>query len=126
MWLMTVFGAVALLLAAIGIFGVLSYAVSQRTREIGIRMALGARPSDVLGLVVGQGSRLVALGLVFGLALALGLTRLLSSLLFQVGSADPLTYTVLVLALAGIALLACYLPARQASLVDPMVSIRYE
>jgi len=124
--LLALFAGAALLLAGLGIYGVLSYAVSQRTREIGLRMALGARPSDVVGLVVGQGSRLVAAGLAFGLPLAFGLTRLLSSLLFQVGAADPLTYIALVLGLGGIALLACYLPARQASRVDPMVSLRYE
>jgi len=124
--LLGAFGAAALLLAVLGIYGVVSYGVTERTREIGLRMALGARPNDVLGLVVGQGSRLVAAGLAFGLVLAFGLTQLLSSLLFQVGAADPLTYIALVLGLGGIALLACYLPARQASRVDPMVSLRYE
>ncbi len=124
--LLGAFGAAALLLAVLGIYGVVAYGVTERTREIGLRMALGARPGDVLGLIVGQGSRLVAAGLAFGLVLAFGLTRLLSSLLFQVGAADPLTYIALVLSLGGIALLACYLPARQASRVDPMVSLRYE
>ena len=124
--LLGAFGAAALLLAVFGIYGVVAYGVTERTREIGLRMALGARPNDVLGLVVGQGSRLVALGLAFGLPLAFGLTRLLSSLLFQVGAADPLTYLALVLGLGGIALLACYVPARQASRVDPMISLRYE
>jgi len=124
--LLGAFGAAALLLAVLGIYGVMAYGVTERTREIGLRMALGARPSDVVGLVVGQGSRLVAAGLALGLPLAFGLTRLLSSLLFQVGAADPLTYIALVLGLGGIALLACYLPARQASRVDPMVSLRYE
>jgi predicted permease len=124
--LLGAFGAAALLLAVLGIYGVMAYGVTERTREIGLRMALGARPGDVLGLVVGQGSRLVAAGLAIGLALAFALTRLLSSLLFQVGAADPLTYVALVLALGGIAILACYLPARQASRVDPMVSLRYE
>jgi predicted permease len=124
--LLGAFGGAALLLAVLGIYGVVSYGVTERTREIGLRMALGARPNDVLGLVVGQGSRLVAAGLAVGLPLAFGLTRLLSTLLFQVGAADPLTYVALVLGLGGIALLACYLPARQASRVDPMVSLRYE
>jgi predicted permease len=124
--LLSAFGGSTLLLAVLGIYGVVSYGVTERTREIGLRMALGARPGDVVGLVVGQGSRLVAAGLAFGLVLAFGLTRLLSSLLFQVGAADPLTYIALVLGLGGIALLACYLPARQASRVDPMVALRYE
>ena len=124
--LLAAFGGSALLLAVLGIYGVVSYGVTERTREIGLRMALGARPNDVLGLVVGQGSRLVAAGLAFGLVLAFGLTRLLSSLLFQVSAADPLTYIALVLGLGGVALFACYLPARQASRVDPMVSLRYE
>jgi putative ABC transport system permease protein len=124
--LLDVFGAAALLLAVLGIYGVMAYGVNERTREIGLRMALGARPQDVLGLVVGQGSRLVAAGLLLGLALALPLARLLSSLLFQVAAADPATYVVLVLALGAIALVACYLPARHASRVDPMVSLRYE
>ncbi len=124
--LLGAFGVSALLLAVLGIYGVVAYGVTERTREIGLRMALGARPNDVLGLVVGQGGRLVVAGLGIGLLLAFGLTRLLSSLLFQVGTADPLTYGALVLALGGIALLACYLPARQASRVDPMVSLRYE
>ncbi len=124
--LLGAFGAAALLLAVLGIYGVMAYGVTERTREIGLRMALGARPQDVLGLVLGQGSRLVVAGLAFGVVLAFALTRLLSSLLFQVGAADPLTYIALVLALGGIALAACYLPARQASRVDPMISLRYE
>jgi putative ABC transport system permease protein len=124
--LLGAFGCSALPLAVLGIYGVMAYGVAERTREIGLRMALGARPQDVLGLVVGQGTRLVVAGLLLGLVLAFGLTRLLSSLLFQVDAADPLTYALLALALGGIALTACYLPARQASRVDPMISLRYE
>jgi predicted permease len=124
--LLMAFGISALLLAVSGIYGVVSCGVSERTREMGLRMALGARPQDVLSLVIGQGSRLVALGLGLGIALALALTRLLKSLLFEVGATDPLTFGALALALAGIALAACYGPARKASRVDPMVSLRYE
>jgi putative ABC transport system permease protein len=100
--------------------------VTERTREIGLRMALGARPGDVQRMVVGQGSRLVVLGLAVGLVLSLGLARLISSLLYDVSATDPLTYAPLAVALAAVALAACYLPARQASRVDPMVSLRYE
>ncbi|MGH9333365.1 MAG: FtsX-like permease family protein, partial [Vicinamibacteria bacterium] len=124
--LLGAFGAAALVLAVLGIYGVMAFVVASRTSEIGLRMALGARPADVLTLVVGQGSRLIAFGLIAGLLLAFALTRLLSSLLFEVGATDPLTFIVLVAVLGGVALLACYLPARQASRVDPMISLRYE
>jgi predicted permease len=124
--LLGVFAATALLLAVFGIYGVLAYGVAERTREIGLRLALGARPNDVLALVVGQGSRLIALGLLIGVVLALGLARLLSRFLYGVGASDPLTYLALVLVLGAIALLACYLPARYASRIDPLISLRYE
>jgi predicted permease len=124
--LLATFGFSALLLAVFGIYGVVSYGVTERTREMGLRMALGARPHDVLALVVGQGSRLVALGLALGVAMALVLTRLLKSFLFEVAATDPITFGALALVLAGIALAACYLPARKASRVDPMISLRYE
>lgn len=124
--LLGAFGIAALLLAVFGIYGVVSYGVAERTREIGLRLALGARPADVSRLIVGQGSRLVVVGIALGVVFAVGLSRLLTSLLFGVGANDPLTFVVLALVLGSIALVACYLPARRASRVDPMISLRYE
>lgn len=126
MTLLTMFAGLALLLTAIGIYGVMSYNVAQRTQEIGVRLALGAQPRHMLALVLRQGLGLTVLGVVLGLAGALMLTRLLRSLLFEVNPIDPLTFALVPLLLLGVALLACYLPARRAARVDPMVALRYE
>ncbi|HEU0186175.1 MAG TPA: FtsX-like permease family protein, partial [Blastocatellia bacterium] len=124
--LMAVLGAVALLLAAMGIYGVISYLVAQRTREMGIRLALGAQRHDLLKLVLGQGVRLTMIGVAAGLTLALALTRFLSSMLYGVSAADPITFTTIALLFAGLALTASYLPARRAMKVDPLTALRHE
>jgi len=124
--LLSLFGAVALFLAAIGIYGVMAYGVAQRTREIGLRMALGAEASRVLAMILREGLGLVAAGLVIGIAVARVATRVLAGLLFQVDPQDPLTLGLVGLVLLLVALLACYVPARRATRVDPMVALRYE
>ena len=120
------FAVLATVLAAIGLYGVLAYAVTQRRREIGVRMALGAQRGNVLGMVISNGMRLVALGLVIGLTGAAGLTRVMKSLLYDVPTMDPLTFAAVPLLLATVALLACWIPARKAARMDPMAALRAE
>jgi putative ABC transport system permease protein len=124
--LLGVFAGLALFLAAIGIYGILAYAVTQRRHEIGIRIALGAKPGDVLWFVLGWGARLVCLGAVFGILAALALTRLMSGLLYGVGATNPPTFAAVIMLLLVVALLASYVPARRATRVDPMIALRCE
>jgi ABC-type antimicrobial peptide transport system permease subunit len=121
-----IFAGVALILTAVGLYGVISCSVSQSTHELGIRLALGAQSGDVLKLVVGQGMVLASVGVVIGLGAAFALTRFMSSLLFGVSPNDPLTFVSIAALLLGVALAACYIPARRATRVDPLVALRYE
>jgi putative ABC transport system permease protein len=121
-----VFAVLALALGLVGIYGVMGYAVAQRTHEVGIRMALGAQPTDVFRLVVGAGMRLTLLGVAIGIAGALGVTRLMERLLYGVTPTDPLSFAGVALLMVAVALVACWVPARRATRVDPLVALRYE
>jgi predicted permease len=126
MLLLAAFGAFALVLACIGIYGVISYSVAQRTREIGVRVALGANRLNIFGMILGQGARLAGLGVAIGIAVALGVTQMMSSFLYEVRPADPATFAVVCVILVSVAALACYLPARRATRVDPLVALRHD
>jgi predicted permease len=126
MILLALFASLALILASVGLYGVISYTVVQRTREIGIRIALGARQHDVLGSVLGQGAKVVLLGVAIGIAASLALARLMSSMLYGVGSSDPLTFLGVAVLLMLVAMGACYIPARRAMHVDPVIALRHE
>ncbi len=125
-WMFSIFGVIALALASVGVYGVLSYAVSQRTQEIGVRLALGASRQNVFGLIVSHGAKLAALGTLFGVVGAFGVTRVVGSLLYNVSATDPLSFVGTALFLIVVAILASYVPARRATSVDPMVALRAE
>jgi putative ABC transport system permease protein len=126
MLLLAAFAALAVAMSCVGIFGVTSYLIGERTREIGIRMALGARRNDVLRLVVGQGARMVVLGVVVGVAASIALTRLMTHQLYGVGAHDPLTFIGVPIVLLVVAILACYVPARRSTEIDPIIALRCE
>jgi ABC-type antimicrobial peptide transport system permease subunit len=126
MLMLGIFAAVALIVAGVGVYGVVSYAVSQRVHEFGIRVALGAGPADLVRLVLGQGMRLAALGVIVGIVGAIGVTRWLKTLLYEIKPTDPLTMVAVAALMTAVALLACYIPARRAMRVDPMVALRHE
>jgi len=126
MVLLGVFAGLALLLSSIGIYGVISYVVGQRTNEIGIRIALGAQQRDVLRLMLGEGMKMTLLGVSIGFAVALGVTHLMASILFGVSASDPITFLGVATLLVAVAWVACWIPARRATRVDPLVALRYE
>ena len=125
-WLLGVFAALAIVLAAVGIYGVISFSVARRTREIGVRMALGASRADVLRMIVREGMRTAAIGLAAGLVAALALTRVMRSILYEVTATDPAVFAAIALLLAAVAALASYIPARRATRIDPIAALRYE
>ena len=125
-WLIGIFAALALVLAAVGVYGVMSYSVTQRTNEIGIRVTLGAQPTDVFRTVVGEGLRFAAIGVTAGLIFGLVLTRLLQSFLYGISPSDPITFVTVTILLLAVATAASYFPARRATKVDPIVALRYE
>ena len=126
MLLFALLGSLALALAAVGVYGVVAYSVSQRTHEIGVRMAIGAKPADVVRMILGEGGRLSAAGVVIGTAMAIAVARLIRGLLFEVSATDPLTLAGVAIGLLGVALVASYVPARRATRVDPMIALRGE
>jgi putative ABC transport system permease protein len=126
MLLLSTFGGLALVLATVGLYGVISFAVSQRTREIGVRIALGASRNDVLRMILSEGLKLVLIGALLGVAAALALTRVLQEMVYGVSTRDPLIFFLVNVLLAAVSLAACYIPARRALRVDPMVALRYE